>query len=133
MTGGFFPYNENQKGKVQLIGSKNPKVEVLLRDLEEYSWSSPVIIWARFVPELLLLNRELKKAYPDKVIELYYGGVYDEKRVTIKKDFAVGKVDILIANKTAGTGLNLQRSNIHYFFSSNLIIYIHIIFTIVLL
>ncbi len=119
ITGGFFPYEEEGKKKIIPIGSTNPKIEVLKRDLEEFDWGSPIIIWARFVGELKLLNIELSKTYPDKKIKLYYGGVHELTRRYIIEDFKAGKVDIFIANKTAGTGLNLQRSHFHYFYSNS--------------
>ena len=119
ITGGFFPYEEEGKKKLVQITSNNPKIEILKRDLEEFDWRSPVIIWARFVGELKLLEIELKKIYPEKTIKLYYGGVNGLERKYIVEDFKAGKVDIFIANKTAGTGLNLQRSHFHYFFSNS--------------
>ena len=119
ITGGFFPYSEEGKGKIQRIGATNPKIEILKRDMEEFDWGSPIIIWARFVGELKLLELELKKQYPEKNIQLYYGGVNGLKRKYIIEDFKAGKVDIFIANKTASTGLNLQRSHFQYFYSNS--------------
>ena len=120
ITGGFFPYKEEEgvKKKVIPIGASNPKLKVLIRDLEETN--EVVIIWARFVAELKLIKLQLDKAFPDRRKELYYGGTYQEDRAKIIKDFKAGKVDILIANqRTAGMGLNLQRSHFQYFYSNS--------------
>jgi len=119
ITGGFFPYTEGEKKKVFLISNFNPKLKVLKRDLEE-TGNEIIIIWARFVAELKLIYSELSKTFPEKRIELYYGGTYQEDRAQIIKDFKKGDVDILIANqRTAGVGLNLQKSHFHYFFSNS--------------
>ncbi len=119
ITGGFFPYEEEGKGKIIRIGTTNPKIEILKRDLEEFDWNSTIIIWARFVGELKLLEIELRKSYPEKEIVLYYGGVNGLKRKYIIQDFQAGKIDIFIANKTAMTGLNLQNSHFQYFYSNS--------------
>ncbi len=119
ITGGFFPYEENGKGKIIPISDRNPKIEYLKRDLEETGDES-VIIWARFVGELKMLAMDLRKAFPEKNIELYYGGVQKEARSQIIEAFKRGEVDILIANaRTAGVGLNLQYAHIQYFFSNS--------------
>ncbi len=119
ITGGFFPYEEDGKKRLMTITDKNPKIEALKLDLEE-TGDEAIIIWARFVGELKLLTAELRKKFPDKNIELYYGGVDKEARSQIKAAFMRGEVDILIANaRTAGTGLNLQRAHIQYFFSNS--------------
>lgn len=116
VTGGFFPYREGEKARIIPIG-KNPKIRVLLRDLEETD--EVVLIWARFVAEIKLLKSEVQKAFPDRRVETYYGGTYQLDRTKIINDFKEGLVDILIANqRTAGMGLNLQRSHFHYFFSN---------------
>ena len=119
ITGGFFPYEENGKGKIVPIMSKNPKIEALKQDLEE-TGNEVIIIWARFVGELKMLYAELTKAFPNKNIELYYGGVSGTRRQIIMNAFKEGKVNILIANaRTAGTGLNLQKAHLQYFFSNS--------------
>lgn len=125
ITGGFFPYKEEDgKAKIIPISSygqpiNNPKIQALKRDLEETNESS-IIIWARFVAEIKLLEKELTKIFPEKVIKTYYGGTFKENRELIRQQFQNGQIDILIANpSTAGIGLNLQRSRFHYYFSNS--------------
>lgn len=120
VTGGFFPYNnEEDKPKLYPIGKKNPKLEALKADLEE-TGNEQIIIWARFVGELKRIHQELTKSFPDKNIELYYGGVLKYRRDKIRKSFQEGTVNILVANpKTAGIGLNLQNAHLQYFFSNS--------------
>ena len=119
VTGGFFPYEEDGQRKVRLISNFNPKLQILKRDLEE-TGNEIIIIWARFVAELKLIHKVLTETYPEKRIELYYGGTYQEDRPGIINAFKKGKVDIFVANqRTAGVGLNLQKSHFHYFFSNS--------------
>jgi SNF2 family DNA or RNA helicase len=120
VTGGFFPYKEEDgKARCVQITQTNPKIEALRRDLEE-TGSEIIIVWARFVAELKMIHQVLNKAFPAKVISLYYGGTYNYERERIIKEFKEGKVDILVANvRTAGIGLNLQRSHFQYYFSNS--------------
>jgi len=120
VTGGFFPYvNEYGKPKVTQITSNNPKMQALKADLEE-TGSEVIIIWARFVAELKMIHAELTKAFPNKNIQLYYGGTWVENREQIIDDFKKGKVNILVANaRTAGIGLNLQKAHLQYFYSNS--------------
>lgn len=122
ITGGFFPYSENGKGKAIPLPN-NPKLKVLIRDLEETD-ECAIIIWARYVAEIKLLTQELKKAFPEKNVEAYYGGVDKNERVGIISSFKRDEVDILIANPaTAGIGLNLQNSHFHYYYSNSYSLY----------
>ena len=120
VNGGFFPYQDsNGKARVEQIMSSNPKMNVLKRDLEE-AGNEKIIIWARFVAEIKLIHLELTKAFPEKRIEMYYGGVWKELRPAIIEDFKKGLIDILVANtRTAGVGLNLQKSHFHYYYSNS--------------
>jgi SNF2 family DNA or RNA helicase len=119
ITGGFFPYEESGKPQIIPITNKNPKIEYLKKDLEE-TGNEVIIIWARFVGELKMLHSELSKTFPEKCIELYYGGVTGTRRQIIINAFKEGKVNILIANaRTAGVGLNLQKAHLQYFFSNS--------------
>ena len=117
VTGGFFPYDESD-GNVVPITSKNPKLEFLKKEIEE-TGNETIIIWARFVAEIRLIKQELSKAFPDKVIEAYYGSVDTKARKDIIERFKDGHVDIFIANKTASTGLNLQVCHYQIFYSNS--------------
>jgi SNF2 family DNA or RNA helicase len=120
ITGGFFPYKDDyNKAKIIPITNNNPKITRLKQDLEE-AGDEVVIIWARFVGELKMLYNELSKAFPNKVVKLYYGGTWQMERKRTIEEFKQGYVDILIANpRTAGIGLNLQRSRFQYFYSNS--------------
>lgn len=120
ITGGFFPYKtEDGRAKVTMITKTNPKLEALKADLDE-TGSEVIIVWARFVAELKMIHEQLTKSHPEKRIALYYGGTWAENREAIINDFKEGKVDVLVANaRTAGIGLNLQKSHNQYFYSNS--------------
>lgn len=125
ITGGFFPFvDENDKKQVKQIGA-NPKIESLKRELYESS-GSPIIIFARFVPEIQLIEQELKKTFPEKVIETFYGQTPDKKRTENLKNFQNGEIDILVGNEVCGgVGLNLQISSQIQYFSNSYSLYYH--------
>lgn len=128
ICGGFFPYTEEKittkdgeeiitvVKKAQLIGSKNAKIERIKLEFEEMS-GFPVIVWARFVPELRMLYDELKNDYR---CCLYYGGTKSRDRLKIIDDFKAGEYDIFIGNPAAAAyGLNLQLATNAFFFSNS--------------
>lgn len=116
VCGGFFPSPELKKP--QMISEKNVKIERLIEDLEEVS-GEKVIIWAHFVAEIEALYDILTETFPQWRIESYYGKTDKVKRRLLIQDFQNGKIKILICNQqTASFGLNLQQSNLHYFYSN---------------
>lgn len=128
IVGGFFPFVEEEeitrngetiqvlKKKAILIGKKNIKIERIKLELEEMS-GFPIIIWARFIPELQMLYEELKKDYRAC---LYYGGTKQRAKDKMIDEFKAGEYDIFIGNPAAaGYGLNLQLSNNAFFYSNS--------------
>lgn len=116
VCGGYFPSPELKKPV--LIGDNNVKIIRLIDELEEIG-EERVIIWAHFVAEIEGIYDALKEAFPNWRIGLYYGKIDKELRKTLVKDFQNGNIKILVCNQqTASFGLNLQRSNLHYFFSN---------------
>lgn len=117
ICGGFFPYQEEDRTpQLKMIGTKNPKMEALLEDIEELG-DNKVIVWAQFVAELKLINQVLSKDYS---CCLYYGGTPQNERARIIEDFKAGKYQIFIGNaSTAGFGLNLQNATYQKFFSNS--------------
>jgi SNF2 family DNA or RNA helicase len=119
ITGGFFPYSDEINNTEIKPFSNNPKLNRLKQDIEE-AGDEVLIIWARFVAELHTIHSNLITAFPNKTIRLYYGKTAKEERKCIIDEFKNGNVHILIANpRTAGIGLNLQRSRFQYFYSNS--------------
>lgn len=120
ICGGFFPYQpdlELNEYKVKMIEGKNPKIERMIEDLEEVDDDRQVIVWARFVSELKMLDSELKKI---GTTALYYGDVSWDDREKAINDFTEGRVRFFIANPdSAGFGLNLQNATIQYWYSNS--------------
>jgi len=114
IVGGFFPGTEEQ------IGKTNPKMDALIYDLEDVDDPAPIIVWARFTAEIKGITIRLKKEYPDKVIETFFGATKKGDRKDVIQRFKAGKIDYFVANPAvAGTGLNLQRSHMHYYYSNS--------------
>lgn len=113
IVGGFFPETGEQIGKV------NPKIERVLYDLEDIDCAAPIIIWASFTAEIEGLYKRFRKEY-DGVVVPFYGATPKPDRKRIIQDFKAGEIDFFIANPSvAGTGLNLQRAYINYYYSTD--------------
>ena len=124
IVGGFFPYDPDpetgEKPKPVLIGTETAKFKRLKQDLEQVYDDEKIIIWSRFTAEIEYLHKELKKMFPYERVETYYGGTAKGDREEIIDSFKKGDIRFLIANpKSAGIGLNLQKSSLHYFYSND--------------
>lgn len=110
ITGGFFPKSNQEIGD-------NPKIKALLYDLEDVD-EEAIIIWACFSAEIEALYKALKKL-SDKTV-MFYGKTSRKDRLEYIDAFQRGEIRFFIANpEVAGTGLNLQRSTLHYFYSNS--------------
>ena len=117
ICGGFFPYKDERGAQSRLIGTKNVKLEALTADLEE-AGDQPIIIWAHFVKEVELIDRELTKlGYKSKK---FYGRTGAGSRKFIIEQFNTGEVQVIVGNPSvAGFGLNLQVCTLQYYFSNS--------------
>lgn len=122
VCGGFFPYSLEDEGvrqnEIKRIETATGKLESIQNALEEVDFDeTKCIVWAAFVPELLMLYEELSKDYK---CCLYYGGVNKNERAKVLEEFKEGKYDIFIGNiATAAYGLNLQNATVQLYYSNN--------------
>jgi len=119
VTGGFFPVTDPlNEGARWVPFEKNPKLDQLLSDIADSPRES-IIIWAEFRAEIEAIGAALRKEYKTLRTELYYGGTPGNARAGIKDAFIAGDVNFFVAHrKSAGIGLNLQRSSLMYFYSN---------------
>ena len=122
ITGGFFPYTEidgeEKRTGIESIQGANPKLIALENDIEE-TGNEKIIVWARFTAEIKMLEKELKKTFPEKVVKSYFGETPEKERGRIIEEFKAGEIDILIINQSAGIGFNFQISTLHYYYSNS--------------
>lgn len=135
VTGGFFPYLEEERhfspedrawyskvvGAGQLIGESNPKLDVVIEDLEEVNFDSmKVIVWAHFVPELKYAYEKLRGIYK---CCLYYGKISDREKAAAVTDFKQGKYDIFIGQiDSVAFGFNFQIAPLQYYLGNSQVI-----------
>lgn len=79
ITGGFL-----DKEPLFAAG-KNPRIMALLEVIERTT--GKVIIWARFVPELLAIAEELRSVYGKQSTALYYGATPNDERTLYRSRF----------------------------------------------
>lgn len=110
LAGGFIRLDSGEL--VQLGRDKLNLAIDYLRDRK-----NPVVIFCNFVEEIRLLERELKREFPQRRVENYRDSKDREK---IERDFKQGKVDIIILQIHSGsTGLNLQKADLVMLYSTN--------------
>lgn len=112
---GWFPYEDSEQ-PMQIAG-KNPKIQAILEELEDAP--SQVVIWSRFITEIVGIRKAIEEFLPYRSVATYYGAVNIEDRAERINRFQNGELEILIANPaTAGHGLNLQCCH-HAIYASN--------------
>lgn len=123
ICGGFFPFIDNT-GEEKVTGAvrikdATDKLDYIVSQMEEIDFERhKCIIWAAFVPEILMLHEALQNAGYNSA--LFYGAVSQDSRDKTVTEFQAGNIDILVANvMTMGKGLNLQKAPIQFFYSNN--------------
>lgn len=110
LTGGFLKLDSGE-----LIPYGREKLDLAIEYLK--SRKLPTVVFCNFVEEIRTLERELKKAMPNKRVENYRDSRNKEK---LENDFKKGLVDVIILQVHSGsTGLNLQAANAVLFYSTN--------------
>lgn len=134
IIGGYFT---DEDGIVHAIDDKNKRVEALMQMISETQ--SPVIIWARFVPEIEAIRAALAEKYGEDSVVTYYGANTTEERVEAKERFQGERkyirsdgehvvetipenerANFFVGNAAAGgRGLTLTRAGYMFYFSNS--------------
>lgn len=97
ITGGYL--TEGEKWVEIVKPEHNPKMQEVMGILDE-SGDRQVVIWCRFLPEIAglktLLTREGISFFE------FHGGVPENERLRIRKDFQKGKAKVILGNASAG-------------------------------
>jgi superfamily II DNA or RNA helicase len=96
--------------EIQWIGSSNPKLDMLYRDLDELA--KPAIVITRFTAEADRIFTDLQGKYRTCLMTGW-------KRVGTIEEFKDGKFDVMVANSSViARGFNLQNSHAMLFYSN---------------
>lgn len=125
ITGGIITFERNpdlydrSKFVHSRIDGKNPKVEELLAICEETEGS--MIVWCRFIEEILMVTEALQAKYGQSAVVQIYGGVSEQDRDrNVQELFQEGKARFLVGNAaTGGVGLNMTRAETVVYFSNS--------------
>lgn len=116
LAGGNFPYQDGKEWTTRPVSGTNPKITELLDLLDDTDES--VIIWARFVPEIMAIDAALSVKYGADAVVTYYGGTEDRKDAIVR--FQGKKARFMVANQaTAGMGLTLTAATIAVYYSNS--------------
>lgn len=134
IIGGYFT---DEDGKVHEVDAKNKRVEALMQMVNETQ--APVIIWARFVPEINAIRDALAEKYGKDSVVTYYGANTPEERAEAKERFQgerkrIGpngehivevvpddeRANFFVGNAAAGgRGLTLTRAEYVFYYSNS--------------
>ena len=120
IVGGYLPIIEDgvRTGTYELVTpEKNPKMTEVLEALDEVG-DSQVIIWCRFTAEIEGMHALLlKKGYK---AEKFHGPTKERDRVSIRKRFARGDFQVIVAMASAGgIGIDEFKAACYEFYLSN--------------
>lgn len=101
-----------EESRVQDTPKYNRLVELI-----ESSGRHRVIIWSNFPRSIEWLTTKLRMAFPNKKIARAHGGVSQEERKELKRDFQAKKYDVLIANPAVwAEGVNLTAATVNIYY-----------------
>jgi len=102
IVGGYLPIIEGGErvGTYELVKPKeNPKFSEVIDILAE-AGDQQAVIWSRFIPEIDGLADYM--AGLGMNVRKFYGGTKERDRISIRKAFARGEIDYIVANPAAG-------------------------------
>jgi SNF2 family DNA or RNA helicase len=116
IVGGFLPMGDD--GTVAALPGHNPKLDVLLEQLEEES--GKIVIWCRFIPEIRAVSAALRQRYGDDAVVEFHGAVRREDRDIARARFQTdGTVRFFVGQQqTGGLGIRLDAASAAYYFSN---------------
>lgn len=117
LTGGHVV---TEDGTAVPIPGKNPKLDVLLEDIEDLPEGESVIIWARFVAEIEAIAKALREKHGYKSTGCYYGATRRDERADLVDRFQDKRTRFFVGNpQAAGMGLTLTAASTVYYFSND--------------
>lgn len=123
IVGGHFPYDiagSFREHGIKPFTGKNPKLVETLAQIGLLCPNEKVIIWARFKPELILLEKAIKKEYGNNTVVTYKGGMKTKERADTLAVFANDpKVRFIVCNQASGgRAIDLAAASTHIYFSN---------------
>jgi len=123
IIGGNFPFaNIDGDGyDTKPIEGGNPKLKVMMENLELQSVDVKVIIWARFRPEISAIAEALTEKYGKQSVVQFHGGISEkDRKISINKFQSNNRVRFFVANQqSAGMGITLTAATLVYYFSNS--------------
>ena len=102
--------------------AKNPKIAYLMEYAEENA-GHPMIIWAKFRPEIADIVEALTEKYGADAVCQYHGGLNPDERDEQKRKFLEGDAMFFVSNQqTGGTGLTLNKASRTFYMSNSFIL-----------
>ncbi len=130
IVGGFLPAKEvdalervtRGTQTAERIPGPNPKLIALTDLIEDLPERDKVVIWARFRPEIDLINTELSKLHGDDSVVDFHGGRDTEYRTWARQRFQdpdSGVRFFIAQTETGGIGLTLTAANTVVYYSNS--------------
>lgn len=114
ITGGFYPSDDGEKTVPKPIPGKNPKLEELIRALDDIS--GKVIVWCLFRHEIAMIAERLEKEGIG-FVEFHGGRSGDEKEEAVKAFKNDPRKKVFLASRAAAYGLTLTESKDAIYYS----------------
>lgn len=117
------PDGKRHRETVRVIPpEKNPKIAYLMEFIEENK-GHPLIIWAKFRPEIADIVEALTAKYGEDMVCQYHGGLNPVERDEQKKKFLESGAMLFVSNQqTGGTGLTLNKASRTFYMSNSFIL-----------
>lgn len=127
VLGGFIPPEEGERATACILDdfSKLPRAKAITDIIEDsyvlHDDGGKMIVWARFVPEILALQRMLAEGYGKESVVTYHGSVdEDDRDVAIDRFQGDGRCRFFIGQQqSGGFGLTLTAASYVAYYSND--------------
>lgn len=112
ILGGFYK-SDDDPDKWRMIPGNNERLDLLLNTLVKIDFKYKVLIAAKYIEEIKLIERTLKKNFGEESTVTYYGENTDEQQRLAKEQLGINpECRYFIINPASGAkGLNLISAN----------------------
>lgn len=103
VIGGSFPFEKDGEYHTKPIPGANPKLDAMMEYIDDVPENAKIIIWARFVPEIVYIVERIGSVYGPSSVVSFYGATTPEERPLNSQAFQENpQVRFIVSNQTVG-------------------------------
>jgi hypothetical protein len=119
VLGGSFPYQDGDGSNSIKPLAKIPKLEALIEQISLLPSTSKVVVWARFMPEINRIIKQLIKEFGSSSVVTINGTVSLADRKTNSDRFQHGDARFMVTNRSGSRGYTWSSASYNIYYSND--------------